>query len=891
MRGRDDMDRWTAREAVHAGGAWTRTRRLATRIALAIAWSVGAAAGAGAQASSSDGLLDRPAHLEVSDAALGDALRSLQRTSGVALAYSPDLLPSEATVSCACTIGTVRDALDELLKDTGLVYRASGRQVLIGRRPGGTSVAEGFVVGVVIDEVDGRPLQAAEVRAGQGRAAATGSDGGFRLTAPAAFPLDLTVRSIGYDDRTVTVTSADAPLRIGMVARPIPLEEIVIAPGRFGVLDVQPSLVGSTVSREDIEAIPQFGDDVFRTLKRMPGVTSDDISTRLNVRGGTDRDLLVRLDGLELFEPYHLKDLDGALGIVDVQALGGVDLVTGGFPAEYGDKTAGVFEMYSRRPPLEGRRTTLGLSLSSVSAISQGTLADGRGQWLVSLRRGFLEYALAVTDVDDDIKPTYWDALARLQYAVSDRHLVWGEMLYGGDDMRWHDEETASLINSGWSNGYGWAGWKAQLGDGVRAETIVSVGHLSRSRVGDMDNPNGGAFTPLSASVDDEASFDFGGVRQDWQLDVGDDHAIKLGFDLRRTRGTYDYFNESTRYDVSDTNQLYRRSDTTRVALDPVGSEIGSYASLRGRTGGPVTWEVGVRHDWQQYTHDSDFAPRFLLRVDLDRRTSVKGSWGRYFQSQPLHELEVQDGVRSFSPSERAEQIAVGVERDLGSGWSGRVEGYLRTIDDPRPEYVNLARAVNPILEVESDRTAIVADEARARGIELIVANDGSRGSFSASYALASTENLVDGRWAPRTLDQRHTLNLRGAVRLGGAWQLSGSWQYHTGWPFTRQILDIEATLSEDGTEEVSILRRGFGPLNAERLPAYHRLDLRLTRAFELQRSHLEVYLDVFNAYNRTNLRGYYYYLQPTAYGFETRHEPGEEQLPILPTLGFRWIF
>jgi hypothetical protein len=703
------------------------------------------------------------------------------------------------------------------------------------------------------------------------------------------------VSSLGYEPRTLRIdpgSGADGPLRLALDRRPIPLAEIVIAPGSFGVLEEVGALSGSSVSREDIEAIPQFGDDVFRTLKRMPGVAAEDISTKLNVRGGTDRDLLVHLDGLELYEPYHLKDLDGALGIVDVQALGGIDLVTGGFPAEYGDETAGVFNMYSRSPPPEGRRTTLGLSLSSVSAISQGSFGEARGQWLVSLRRGFLEYVLAVAGVEDDMDPRYWDALARVQYLLGERHIVWAEVLWAGDDLRWFDEDTSSAVTSDWSNGYVWTGWTARPFDRLRVETLLSAGRLTRRRVGDVDNPNGGAFTPLTADVTDEASFEFVGVKQDWSVDLTHALMLKAGLELRTTSSSYDYASAVTRFDLTETNDLYVRADSSSVATAPDGRESGAYAALRGLAGERFSWEAGVRHDWREHTGDSDWSPRLLGRLDLGDRTSVKGSWGRYHQSQGLHELAVQDGETGYVGSEVADQIAVGVEHLFAGGLDVRVEGYVRSISAPLPLYVNLSRSVNPVLEVESDRRRIIPTEARARGLELIVAHDGSGvATWSASYALARAEDLVDGRWAPRTLDQLHTLNLRGAVRFGGSWQLSGAWSYHTGWPFTEQYLDLEVGLSEDGAEQVEVIRRGFGPYNADRLPSYHRLDLRLTRAWELGSSRLEVFLDVFNAYDRTNLRGYQWYLNRSGGRVWAERTTGEEQLPILPTLGMRWVF
>jgi hypothetical protein len=846
---------------------------------------------AGAQGPQS--LLDRPARLSVAGVSVEEGLRALQRASGVALAFSPDLLPTGRLVSCACLEITVRAALDRLLEGTDLEYRAGRRQVLIGRRSSQAGTpSEPPVSGIVVDAALRRPVPAAEVRVVGGRAATlTGDDGRFRL-AGLNGSSQLLISSIGYQPRTIRVASPETPLRVELDATPIPLDEVVIAPGRLGVLEVSPTLSGSVVSREDIEAIPQIGDDVFRTLKRMPGVVAEDISTRLNVRGGTDRDLLVHLDGLELYEPYHLKDLDGALGMVDVQSLGGIDLVTGGFSAEHGDKTAGVFDMYTRPPPTEGSRTTLGLSLSSVSAISQGSFAAGRGQWLASLRRGFLEYVLAITDVDDDLDPRYWDALGRLQYLISEDHLVWAELLYGSDDLVWSDDDTSSRVTSAWTSGYAWVGWKATWAERVRSETLVSLGRLTRDRIGLVDNAEAGPFTPLSADVDDVASTDFFGAKQDWQLDLSSNLMLKAGIDARTIAGDYDYFGAASRYDLTPDNQIYVRYDTTEVVVDPSGAEVGSYMALRGRTGSHLTWEAGVRHDWQEHTGDGDLAPRLLLRFDWDERTSLRGSWGRYFQSQGVHELHVRDGETSFAGSEMATQLAFGIERSFDNGVSGRLEGYYRSISEPLPLYVNLSRSVNPVLEVESDRRRIVPSRARSRGLELVLSQDGTGpGSWSVSYGLARAEDRVDGAWAPRTLDQLHTLNLRGAYRFGGSWQLSGTWSYHTGWPFTEQLLDVEVGLNEDGSEQVDVIRRGFGDYNDGRLPAYHRLDVRVTRSFDLRRSRLEVYLDVFNAYNRTNLRGYHWNLRGSSGRYTAQRSTGEEQLPILPTIGLRWVF
>ncbi|MEQ9400675.1 MAG: TonB-dependent receptor [Longimicrobiales bacterium] len=862
---------------------------MATAVAIGAVWPAAAAG------QSTDALLDRPANLDVDDVSVADGLRALQRASGVSIAFSPDLVPSDRRIGCPCREMTVGEALSRILEGTGLEWREARRQVLVGRPGSAMGPAATTVVGMVVEGETGRPVPAADIVIDGGRRLLTGSDGRFtvRGVAPGS-TVRLSVEALGYEPARAEV-SADGGVggvRVALTRAPLPLSEIVIAPGSFGVLDATPTAAGVTISRDDIEAIPQFGDDAFRTLKRMPGVSSDDVSTRLNVRGGTSRDLLVRLDGLELFEPYHLKDLDGAFGIVDVQSLGSIDLVTGGFPVEYGDKTAGIFDMHTRRPPPTGTRTTLGLSLSSMSAISQGHFADGRGQWLGALRRGFLEYVLSVTGVDDDLSPSYWDALGRAHVLLGDRHAVSAQFLYAGDDMRWNDDETGSGVRSRWTNGYGWLTWRGRPTDGLDVETLVSVGRLSRDRTGATNNVGRGEFSPLTTDVNDQATVDFAGIRQEMSVDLTPDLLVKIGGEFRTSVADYDYRAASTRYALDSDDRLFIDADSVRVVADPDGDELAGWAALRGRTG-PFAWEGGLRFDRHTVTDDNRWSPRLMARWDPGSGTSVKASWGRYAQSQGIHELEVADGQSVLAPAETSEQMAVGVEHRTAGGWAFRLEAYDRQVDDPLPEWVNLSREINPIPEVESDRTRIQGAEARARGIEALVAlEDAGPFSGSVAYALASAENRIDGAWRPRTLDQRHTLNLFGSVRLGGAWQLSGAWQYHTGWPFTEQFLDVVVTEGIDGVEEVEVVRRGFGTLNAGRLPAYHRLDLRVTRRFQMDRSLLEVYLDVFNAYNRTNLRGWEWRLRDHGDGtFGAQRDPGEEQLPLMPTLGVRWVF
>jgi hypothetical protein len=486
--------------------------------------------------------------------------------------------------------------------------------------------------------------------------------------------------------------------------------------------------------------------------------------------------------------------------------------------------------------------------------------------------------------------------MGRVRWLFSPDHLVSFQVLHAGDDGFWADpDDTGGRVESTWTNGYAWGTWSAAFGARLRAETVASFGRLTRHRVGSIINSDDGVFTPLRGRLRDDRAFDLVGVRQDWQLDLGENLMLKAGFDLRHTSGDYDYDRSATFLDVGDDNRVIQRDDSARSVLDVSGSAVAAYGSLRGRISDLVSWEAGARYHRYAYSGDEGVAPRLMVRWDAGPATVLRASWGSYYQPQPVNQLHVGDGETTFSPAERATQVAAGIERRFEGGLTGRVEVYDRRVRDPHPLFLNLAREINPLTELESDRRRIDPTRSRARGLEVLLSREGvGPFSWSASYALAKAEDEVDGAWALRTLDQRHTVTLMGRWRRGSAWQISGLWHYHTGWPVTNQYFDAQVLEASDGeVQRAVLLRRGFGEFNHGKLPDYQRVDVRVTRGFDFTRSRLEVFLDVFNLFDRENYRGYEWILRIDSETGAVRatREPGEEMLPLLPTVGFRWVF
>ena len=75
-----------------------------------------------------------------------------------------------------------------------------------------------------------------------------------------------------------------------------------------------------------------------------------------------------------------------------------------------------------------------------------------------------------------------------------------------------------------------------------------------------------------------------------------------------------------------------------------------------------------------------------------------------------------------------------------------------------------------------------------------------------------------------------------------------------------------------------------YGELNSERLPSYHRLDIKITSEVWSGRQKLSFYLDIFNAYNQENVSGYDYNEDYTSRKPQTG-------CPFFPVLGVETSF
>lgn len=775
--------------------------------------------------------------------------------------------------------------------------------------PGAPDI-RGTIQGQIVEAGSQTPVNRAQVTLrGTTLRVASDLNGRFaiRLAPPGTY--DLEVRRVGYEMLVVEGIRVDGDttvdLALTMTPLPFQLAEVTVTPGSFSFMEAGPTN-RQTMSRTEIEAVPQFGEDIFRAVNRLPGLSSGDYSAHFSIRGGRHDETLIQLDGLELFEPYHMKDFnEGAVSIVDVESIEGVELLTGGFPAKYGDKRSGVFNLTSRTPKGGGTRYSLGSSFTNARALAEGTFANENGSWLVSGRRGFVDLFLGVIGKNDLPSPRYYDTFSAVRYQIHPRHALSLKLLHAGDRYTFNANATTGfedtirtreLAHNRYGNSYAWLRLQSLLGQRLVVGSTVSGSLITSSRDGTeryLDSP--GAIYSVTGNRD----FSVLGLKQDGTYQHSNSMIIEFGYDLRALNADYALTSvvwQNPDDPSPDTLGYYPQQTQKTTKRD--GTTMGAYLSDRIQILSPLTLELGVRYDQASYTNDNDFSPRVNALYRLSEWNSLRAGWGHYRQRQGIADLAALDGLNRYFPSELSKQWTLGFEHLFEDSGTLRLEGYYKTGSRLRPTYRNWKGGLDVFPESNEDRILVFPERTTSKGIELYgKRNLGSRWSVQGSYALAFADErvsridnvnnptpLVFDRSQPSPQDQRHALNLDLTYRLGDRWSMAAAYGFHTGWPATTERL-IQVT-GDDGEPDFTVLP---DKLYGSRLSDYHRLDVRFTKRRHTARGEFRYFFEVINLTNHENVLGYdYFRIRDTGGGIRLERDV-ETWFTILPSVGVSW--
>ncbi len=637
------------------------------------------------------------------------------------------------------------------------------------------------------------------------------------------------------------------------------------------------------LDRKDVERMPHLADDPMRMLKVLPGVSGGDYSAAINIRGGRRDEALMTIDGAEIHNAFHFRDLDSAMSVLDTNLVEGIDFVTGGLTADIGDYMSGSVGLQTRRPSsADEYRSNVGVSFVSAYGRTSGNFAGDRGWWIGSVRRGFLDLLTQQVQPDNEqLTPRYTDVFLAGGYDFSESTSLAVRYLFSDDDLKLHllDDQDIQSAGKGHSQ-HLWTTLDHDFTDALRSTTTLAFATVSQTRDAGGDDGN------RSGTVHSDEEFRFLDLHEDASWSLNGSQLLRFGFNLGEQHGDYDYQMQSRIEDPLIAPFPIEKAYGTRMNVDL--SKLGVYGAWRTRLGENLTAEAGLRWDSYQYD-DLDFdvtSPRLNLVYALGENAELRAAWGVNHQPQGVDQLQVEDNVTQFFAPERVTSWLVGYTQRLGAGFSARLELYEKNYDHLHPRFENALDSIQLIPEGASDRVRIDATEARARGVELTLRREAERGLagwFCLAFARAEDHD-ADG-WTPRTWEQRETFSF-GASWTGTLWTSSLSGLVHSGMPTTE--LGIISTPLPGGGYDV----QGYvGPRNGERLGAYARIDLRVNREVRLANSKLSFYMEITNLLDRQN-----------ECCVEDYHvEPGRPApvlviqksywLPILPSFGFQWEF
>jgi len=203
----------------------------------------------------------------------------------------------------------------------------------------------GKISGTVTDASTGKPLPYVNVIVqGTTLGAATDENGEFFVIGIPAGSWTIRASMIGYADyvETDVPVSADLTTKLDFELTPEALqvgEIVVVAERRL----IQPDVTATTriTSKEDIDALPV---NTFQEVLANNTSTSGNVMNNMHVRGGRAGEAIVLVDGMAVQEPQlRFTNLN-----VGTEALAEMQLISGGFNAEYGQAQSGVIVVTTR---------------------------------------------------------------------------------------------------------------------------------------------------------------------------------------------------------------------------------------------------------------------------------------------------------------------------------------------------------------------------------------------------------------------------------------------------------------------------------------------------------------------------------------------------------------
>jgi len=679
----------------------------------------------------------------------------------------------------------------------------------------------------------------------------TNAYGFYSITLPAGL-YHISAQCLGYQAQVQEVNlKMSVKMDFNLPEKVNELNEVVVTGERKNENITKTQTGMQKLDIKEINSIPVlFGEkDVLKTIQLLPGIKSTgEGSSGFNVRGGAADQNLILLDEATVYNASHLM---GFFSVFNSDAIKDVSVYKGNEPSEYGGRLASVLDIKMKDGNDKKFSVNGGIGLISSRLTLEGPLVKDKGSFVISARRTYADMFLKLSK-DTNMNSTklyFYDFNAKANYKINDKNRIFLSGYFGKDAI------GISSFGINWGNATGTLRWNHLFSSRLFSNTSLifsNYNYTINAKIGDEIN--------IISRIQDY------GIKQDFQLFSGKEFTLKFGFNsvyhkiipgAITTKGDIDMKSLTNKHSWENAVYISHQYKFTNKFSMEYGFRVSAFSVIG--PGNFYTYDNnGKTIDTSTYTSGQiaktyiKLEPRATLNYIINQESSVKAAYARNVQN--LHLLS---NSTSGNPTdlwipnsnnvkpEIADQVSLGYYRNFSDNLCEfSAEIYYKSMQN-QIDYKNGAE-LNFNENVESQ---ILFGKGRAYGLELFMKKNQGRLNGWISYTLSRTERKFDGinngSYYPAKQDRTHDISIVGMYEINKKWTLSANWVYNTGnavtYPSGKYQIDDKTMML-------------YTNRNANRMPAYHRLDVgatwmvKKTPRFESSWS-----FSIYNFYGRDN--------------------------------------
>ncbi|MCC5921391.1 MAG: TonB-dependent receptor [Cyclobacteriaceae bacterium] len=656
------------------------------------------------------------------------------------------------------------------------------------------------------------------------------------------------------------------------------IDEVVIEAERELSMNETPQMSKISLSPEVIKNMPMlFGErDVMKTIQLLPGVQGGNEGfAGIYVRGGGADQNLILLDDAIVYNANHLF---GFFSVFNGDAIKGVELYKGGFPARFGGRASSVIDLSMKDGNKKEFGGEAGIGLISSRLMLEGPIIKDKSSFIISGRRTYLD-VLARPFMTEDISAGYffYDLNAKANYEINDNHKLYASGYFGRDKFYARDNFNDNRFESGldWGNATATLRWNHKWNSKLFTNTSLIFSDYQFGIFAEEEWQDESFFLNYSSGIRDFS------LKYDVDYIPHIDHHLRFGAQVIHHQFTPTALVARDSFMEEDINNT--------VAIGAVESAI----YIEDHWSPSVRWDINAGLRLSQFSvRDKSYVnpePRLSVAYHLRPDLSLKASFADMYQYLHLlsstgiglpTDLWVPATDQLVPQSSR--QVALGIHKTIRKGLEFSIEGYYKTGSNIL-QYKEGASFLDIDLEPGAparDRASyedqVTAGEAEAMGIELLLQK--SQGKFHGWIGYTwSTVNfhfpeLNSGRSFNPRHDRPHDISIVGIYDMSSKITFSATWQYGTGAPITMPrgreprmsfgSYRNQSTQIGTGTQTNSWLDHStdFGDRNDFRMESFHSLNLSVQFHKKTKWGKRTWDVGVYNAYNRQN--PFFYYIR-----------------------------